>query len=471
MKTLAQKFLKTIALLTALAAAFPQNAGATATFGQSSDLFNVGAGARAMGMGGAFTGVADDASASYYNPSGLAFMDEHQLMFMHNPLLMDSQYNYLASAHPLGDKWGALAVSDSLLSSDGYSVRDSSNRVTDGNGSLSNNVIFGSYAHKVTQKISAGLNLKFIQQKIVGFSDNALGMDIGAMYKPVPVFNIGASIANINSPSVTLRSSKDIYVPTSRLGVSSQVFKKRLLLAADVIKTQKESSQYAAGAEYAVNQLINLRGGFNTNRSYTLGMGLNIKNFRLDYAFSNTDIGALNKVSFTWAWHNIYKTELEPPMKEGRAIYPLSGFENQVVFHTDVPNQIVSNWSLQIRDKDNKEVRTLQGDLRPAENIIWDAKNNVGEPVVDGTYFYTFEVRYKNGKTWTNVGDVQLTLPDRKMKDAVDMSLQLNGAKENELRDAAAQQQEINDAANSANQEAVPQPATDSAAPEATPAQ
>jgi hypothetical protein len=35
---------------------------------------DAGVGARAMGMGGAYTAVSDDAAAIYYNPAGLAQM-------------------------------------------------------------------------------------------------------------------------------------------------------------------------------------------------------------------------------------------------------------------------------------------------------------------------------------------------------------------------------------------------------------
>src|SRR4051812_23561970 len=83
-----------------------------ASYGEASDLFTIGAGARSMAMGGAFTAVADDASAPYFNPAGLAYLDEHQLMVMHAPLYFDSSYNYLSSANPFGDKWGTLALSD-----------------------------------------------------------------------------------------------------------------------------------------------------------------------------------------------------------------------------------------------------------------------------------------------------------------------------------------------------------------------
>src|SRR3989338_3372926 len=88
---------------------------AAATFGQASDVLNIGAGARSMAMGSAFTGLSDDASAPYFNPSGLAYLDEHQLMAMHAPLFLNSNYNYLSSAHPLGDQWGSVAFSDALL--------------------------------------------------------------------------------------------------------------------------------------------------------------------------------------------------------------------------------------------------------------------------------------------------------------------------------------------------------------------
>lgn len=397
-----------------------------ASYGQASDLFQVGAGARSMAMGGAFTGLSDDASAPYFNPSGLAFLDEHQLMAMHAPLFIDSNYNYIASAHPFGDKWGSAALSDALLLSDGFQLRDKFNNVTNSNGSLRNNAIFASYAHKLPWNFAAGANVKMIQQKIAEFSDSAMGMDVGFMFRPNRMFSAGASFANVNSPEVKLRNSADVFRPLSRFGVASEVFEDRLLLTADVTKLAQQGSLYAAGFEFTANKLVQIRGGFNANRSYTFGLGIKLKPFHIDYAFSDTDLGAFNKVSFTWAWHNIYKTDVEPPLKEGRAIYPLSGFENSVAFRTAVPGHVVARWSLMIKNPEGKVVRTLQGDLRPPETIVWDARNTVGEPVVDGTYQYDFLVNYKNGKSWNVGGQLDLRLPQPKVDDA-DMNLQLNG--------------------------------------------
>ncbi|MCB4756858.1 MAG: PorV/PorQ family protein [Elusimicrobia bacterium] len=408
---------------------------AEATYGQASDLFNIGAGARALGMGGAYTAVSDDASAPYYNPAGLAYLDEHQFMAMHAPLFMNSNYNYLATANPFGDKRGTIALSDALLYSNKFETRDQTNILTDSNASMSHNAVIASYAHVLPWRyLAAGVNAKLIQQKVVGYSGNGLGWDLGLMYRKTPLLSIGASFANINSPKVKLDTTADVYRPVTRVGLASEVIKEKLTLAVDIIKVSKESSLYAAGAELSPTKLFQLRAGYGANQSYTFGLGIKINPFRIDYAFSDTDLGVFNKVSVTWAWHNIYKTDLEPPMREGRAIYPLSGFENQVAFRTSVPHQMVARWSLVIKNADGQVMRTLEADLRPPEIIAWDAKNSVGEPMVDGKYKYEFLVNYKNGKEWRVNGDVDLVLPKPVFDEENDMNLKLNGANASEVQ-------------------------------------
>lgn len=416
-------------ILSAIVALFLSTmAHADATFGHSSDIFNIGAGARSMAMGGAFTGLADDASAPYFNPAGLAHLDEHQIMAMHAPLFLDSNYNYLSSVNPLGDKWGAVGLSDAMLSSDKFVTRDDNNAIIDSNAALRNNALFVSYAHKLPFNLAAGTNVKFLQQKVAGYSGSGLGLDLGLMWTMSPLLRVGWAVANVNSPSVKLDTSDDKLRPINRFGLASEVYKDKVLITADMTKVEKGDSLFAGGIEFTPHKLFQLRGGYNANRSYTFGMGVNLNAFRVDYAFSDTDLGAFNKVSFTWAWHNIYKTDLEPPMKEGRAIYPLAGFTNEVAFKTQVPGHVVARWNLVIKNAEGKNVRTLYGDLRPPEIVKWDAKNEVGEPVVDGTYNYSFTVDYKNGKSWNTGGNLDLALPKNEVnKD--DMNLELNGTK------------------------------------------
>jgi hypothetical protein len=90
---------------------------------------------------------------------------------------------------------------------------------------------------------------------------------------------------------------------------------------------------------------------------------------------------------------------------------------------------MVARWTLEIKNADGKDVRKLGGDLRPPEIVKWDAKNEVGEPLVDGQYNYTFTVDYKNGKSWTTDGGLNLALPKNQQDGDVDMDLKLNGTK------------------------------------------
>src|SRR5438552_4125808 len=69
---------------------FAQSGGQTASF------LNYGAGARALGMGGAFYAVADDATAAYWNPAGLPQVQRKELTMMNATLFADTQLQFLS---------------------------------------------------------------------------------------------------------------------------------------------------------------------------------------------------------------------------------------------------------------------------------------------------------------------------------------------------------------------------------------
>src|SRR6185503_6293070 len=88
--------------------AWASGAGTTAA-----DVLNVGVGARAIGMGEAYVAQADDVSSLYWNPGGLALMQERQASFMYNSMYQDMSYSNAAVGIPLEN--GAIGGSLSYL--------------------------------------------------------------------------------------------------------------------------------------------------------------------------------------------------------------------------------------------------------------------------------------------------------------------------------------------------------------------
>jgi len=80
-----------LGLLTLCVFAFAAGEGS----GQAGAYLRMGVGARALGMGGAFVAVSDDATAAYWNPAGLAKLKKNQASFMHARLKMDRNFDFI----------------------------------------------------------------------------------------------------------------------------------------------------------------------------------------------------------------------------------------------------------------------------------------------------------------------------------------------------------------------------------------
>src|SRR4051812_25663038 len=66
----------------------------------SANFLKLGVGPRAVAMGEAQVGVADDVYATYWNPAGLAQLQNREAGFVQTQYIQDIQSQYLAYAHP-----------------------------------------------------------------------------------------------------------------------------------------------------------------------------------------------------------------------------------------------------------------------------------------------------------------------------------------------------------------------------------
>ncbi len=383
-------------------------------YGMANDYLQYGAGARSLAMGGAYVALADDASGPYWNPAALMQVEEHQFLSMYAPFFEQTNYNFLSYVHPLRTL-GSIGISDVLLHSGGYEEVRLVEGVIGTNRSIFKNAIIISYANKIRERMFLGASLKLIHERVMRYSGNGQGIDLGILYQPLDVLNVGVSLQNILQPKVTLRDDPDVYDINLKAGLALRTFSKRLTVTADINKLVDEKAYFCAGLEVSPwdkptapsLKRVDLRLGCNHLQTFTCGLGLKIKFFTVDYAFSSHDLGNLHKFALTFGWGNIYKASVNPILKTENT-YGLDPLTNELEFSTDLPPITVKKWTLEIKDADEEVVKSFSGETRPAETIKWDVCDDMGRPVKEGDYVYEFTVVYKNNKQWVDQGELKL---------------------------------------------------------------
>ncbi|MQY52912.1 MAG: PorV/PorQ family protein, partial [Firmicutes bacterium] len=253
-------------------------------YGMANDYLQYGAGARSLAMGGAYVALADEASAPYWNPGALTQIDEHQFLSMYAPFFEQTSYNFLSYVHPLR-RMGTLGISNVLLHSGGYDEVDDTGNVIATNKLILKNAVIISYANKVYERLSLGASLKLIHQRVMKYSGNGMGIDLGILYQPLDELNIGLALQNVIQPRVTLRYDPDVYEMNLKAGMALSAFSNRLTLTADINKLVREKAYFCAGVEFSPWEKttspslkrVDLRLGCNHLQTFTCGLGLKIK--------------------------------------------------------------------------------------------------------------------------------------------------------------------------------------------------
>ncbi len=146
MRRRALAVLTALSVLATAAPARADNAGVTAA-----PVLQVPLGARAMGMGGAFTAVATDASALQYNPAGLARLNAHEF---------DFSYIGSAGATTLQDLAYAGPTPLTGVSGNGYTTVAASALFSQ-SGTIQVNTLNADGTLGSSQNISAGSDMVF----------------------------------------------------------------------------------------------------------------------------------------------------------------------------------------------------------------------------------------------------------------------------------------------------------------------
>ena len=269
------------------------------------EVLSIPVGARAIGMGEAYTAMADDVSSLYWNPAGIAILNQSQASFMYAQWLKDLTYHNASVAVPLEN--GGLGASLSYLSYGDIQGFDTKGSPTGSINAYSGvATIGGAWLGDVW---SAGFNLKGIQGELADVKATGFATDLGAtLVYPKEVLGgtlRGAgAIRNLGSGLKYIDQS-DPFPREWRVGLAAvQMMNQKLNLSLDYGQQRDLDGSVYMGAEYRASHFIALRAGYAGSHTESsgirAGIGLRHKDLSFDYAFSPYgDLGMTHRYELT----------------------------------------------------------------------------------------------------------------------------------------------------------------------------
>lgn len=270
------------------------------------DLLKIPIGARAIGMGEAFTAMADDSSALYWNPAGLSLLHQKEASFMHSSLTEGIHYEHLAFTMP-GDSY-ALGANFSYLGYGDIAGYDNSGAAT-GNIDAYSYVANLGISHSFTPDLSLGLSGGLIRQKLDQDSANTYAVNAGALYQlpfhPLEAnYRLGLALQNLG-PGLKFVSERNPLPRRYKVGAAIENIKQwPLNLTTDISFPNDNDTSFSMGSEYWFKDMIALRLGYagsnDEARGVRVGLGLKYAGFMFDYAYAGLgDFGATNRIGIS----------------------------------------------------------------------------------------------------------------------------------------------------------------------------
>jgi hypothetical protein len=293
-------------------------------------FLSIPVGARAEGMGGAFVGLADDASAMYWNPAGIARLSQSEALFTHSEWIGDMAFNYGGVAIPIA---GVGTVGLNLTSLSMADMERTTEEQPEGTGEFFSAGSFAvgvSFGRNLTEWFSIGGTVKYLNEHIWNTSATGIAVDVGTLFTtPFTGLRFGAGISNFgqklqmrgddllvlkdissnhgNNPNTTANLSTDNFdLPLLlRIGVAYEPIAsedQHVTFVVDAVHPNDNSESVSMGTELSgIRNMVAVRAGYtalgqkDAEEQYTFGGGIkySIDNnlvIRFDYAFQKFGI-------------------------------------------------------------------------------------------------------------------------------------------------------------------------------------
>jgi hypothetical protein len=248
-------------------------------------------GARPIGMGGAFTGLADDTNAVFVNPAGIGQLRGQWASFSTEGVKGENHATFSGFAHTEFGSFGAgIYIADFPI---GYSADLRGDTIV----KIFKKVFILSYSREFNEfmvvpeslgRLSFGASVKGTYSRIVtatGLTDDlepTYSTDFGLLFKPnkfialgVTLYNAGKALGEDSGTGVSAAESE----PWAAVGVSGKLLNETLTWSWD---------EGRFGVEWDAFPSIALRAG-QMERNVTFGVGITSDIFNIDYAYEIQD--------------------------------------------------------------------------------------------------------------------------------------------------------------------------------------
>ncbi len=308
----------------------------------AANFLNLEVGARAISLAGAFTAIANDASALKWNPAGMAYFNKITATYNNINLYAGIQHQFVGLVLPVGLN-NFVGVAFNYV--DIGKIERTTVLEPEGFGLFFNNYNMAaslSYARMLTDRITFGITGRWVHEQIWQEKADGICADIGIIYAPgVSGLKVGMSITNFgpdmsmnegplqtfsyeprqDQPGVGNRNlDAKLQVESYPMPVSFQLGAVIDLMGAQSIVMQNSSNRISFvmevndafdsamrskyGLEFEWRKILALRAGYKQNydlAKFTYGGGLKIPvpgfDLRFDYAMA--DYGDLGNVHVT----------------------------------------------------------------------------------------------------------------------------------------------------------------------------
>ena len=257
----------------------------------------MGSGARSLGLGGAFTAIADDATSTIWNPAGLPAVDDLTVTLSSTQLSLDRKHNFMGLIKKVGANGGlGLAVINA-------GVDDIPSRNADDQAGSSfnynSNAYSLSYGHDLGA-VSLGASARMLMDSFGDHSSESGfgGADIGLLgSNSASTFSYGLAARNLGG--MIAGSELPILIAG---GLAYRVVHKNVATFSvdvqhQIVDLPESPTSLHIGTEYLIAKTFAIRGGskLNADRSQLfVGFGVNVGGLQLDYALKAADTAVNN---------------------------------------------------------------------------------------------------------------------------------------------------------------------------------